>query len=165
MTPKGFCKKYQTNGFVSPILANPTTLSLSMDHICIFIFQSAWTFLGHFIYSLKSGSYFSLCLIFLPKNTHKKNVFSVKRSRRKKDNHAAFHISYKNISKKAVDLSLYITSLFGNVSKGAINILLSSAQAPAEPSWAEFALFLQSPTTHPPPPTRESLFSSSSYLS
>ena len=113
MTPKGFCKKYQTNGFVSPILANPTTLSLSMDHICIFIFQSAWTFLGHFIYSLKSGSYFSLCLIFLPKNTHNKNVFSVNRSRRKKDNHAAFHISYKNISKKAVDLSLYITSLFG----------------------------------------------------
>ena len=98
MTPKGFCKKYQTNGFVSPILAIPTTLSLSMDHICIFIFQSAWTFLGHFIYSLKSGSYFSLCLIFLPKNTHNKNVFFVKWSRRK--NQAAFHISYKNISKK-----------------------------------------------------------------
>ena len=31
---------------------------------------------------------------------HNKNALSVKKSRRKKDNQAAFHISYKNISKK-----------------------------------------------------------------
>ena len=33
----------------------------------------------------------------------------------------------------------------------SFKFLPSSAQAPAKPSWAELALFLQSPTTHPPP--------------
>ena len=36
-------------------------------------------------------------------------------------------------------------------------ILPSSAQAPAKPSWAELALFLVNPATHPHP-HRESLF-------
>ena len=36
-----------------------------------------------------------------------------------------------------------------------LKVLPSSAQAPAKPSWAELALFLANPATHP---HRESLF-------
>ena len=47
--PRGLVKNTKQMVLCPPLANHPPILS--MDHICIFIFQSAWTFLGHFICS------------------------------------------------------------------------------------------------------------------